>query len=191
MKKKVLFVLILILTIAIAIVSVGCSKKSYGTPFDNIDDLRAALVGSDINLRYPEYLGEREEKDVFNYVGNRDIKNNQYTGYKIYNFGSPFFVLVTGYNHESDSVMSEDLSKITKMENLMSSIGEIEFYQGMAHKDSLYLIGIINIDGKHYECRVTANKQMEDGEMINAIYPDNDKYPLAKNVLVSVMESIK
>lgn len=169
----------------------GCTQKSYGETFATLSELQEELQSESIAVYYPSYLGEKEKDGAETFIKTACGKENLTLGYKIYNFGSPFFVSVAAYVNDTGGVQSDDIARLTREEDLTTEKGIAELYIGKGHKDALFLIGAIALDGKRYEVRVTADKKMSDGNFINAIYKDNPKYPQAIDVLIRVIDGLE
>lgn len=188
-KRIISIVLALVAAFSVLLMG-GCQKMSYGTVLESREKLLLTMKEKNLDFKYPLYLGEKNDDTESQYVAVKSADDEDYTGYKIYQFGSPFYTSVTAYNEESDNLMSDETSRTDFLKKLSSSKGEISVYSGKGHKDALYLIGIINIDGKHYEVRVTSDEEMEDNNYIHAIYEDNKYYTQSLELIVKVIESI-
>lgn len=179
---------VLLMTIA----ATGCQQISYGALLNSQNELEQVMADASLDFQYPGYLGETAESSEYQYVAVNDTEQNAYNGYKIYHFGSPFYVSVTAYDGESDALMSDEESRTEYLEELQSEQGTITVYSGKGHEDALYLIGCINVAGNHYEIRVTNDEELdENSKYVHAIYADNECYPAALDTIVKVAESIQ
>ena len=191
--KKVIslsFVLI-VLTVLSAFTFSSCGKKSYGDVLSSIDELKTKMTEENLDFKYPSYLGEGEKDAERQFVTVKESSTDKYYGYKIYQFGSPFYVSVTAFSGESDKMLSDEPSRTAFHNEIESQNGKISIYSGKGHKDALYLIGCINISGNHYEIRITADETMKNNEYVHAIYENNEYYQQALDVMVKVADSIK
>lgn len=191
MKKVFIVLVAIIMVFVMALSFASCQKKSYGSIFDTQQELVAALEKDDLTMKYPSYLGEESEKPEYKYAAVKTANENSYSGYKIYQFGSPFYVSVTAYSDVYDTLKSDETSRTEKITTIESKMGKIDVYAGEDHKESLFLIGCINIASVHYEVRVKSNEDMENNEYIHAIYENNDYYQMALKTITDVIESIK
>lgn len=168
----------------------ACIGSSYGTQFGTMDELRQDMEKNDLTMHYPTDF-TAEENATYNFVSQIDTGSKSAEGYKIYRFGSPFYVSVCAYRGTSDIVQSDTPERLEKLETIESTRGNIEIYAGKGYEDALFLIGLINIDGNHYECRVTADKERKDDAYVNSIYRDNDAYHQAIKEIQTVFESLE
>lgn len=182
---KVLAVMILIVFCFSA-----CMGSSYGTQFGTLEELRLAMEKEDLTMRYP--IGfTADERAEYHFVSQIDSGSKTVEGYKLYRFGSPFYVSVCAYSGTSAIVQSDSPDKLEKLETIESTSGSITIYAGKGYEDALFLIGLLNIDGNHYECRVTADKERKDNAYVNSIYRDNDAYRQAIKEIQTVFESLE
>lgn len=188
-NKKIIFILISVL-LAVTLLSAACIEKSYGKAYDSLDELITAMFNESLTFLYPAYMGETNEKSTKAYIGNTG-RDGITLGYKLYSFGAPFFVSVCSYKSDEGVIKSDDAARLMKEESFQTEKGEAELYTGKGHKDALFLIGAIVLDGKRYEVRVTSNKETVDNNFVNAIYKDNSKYGEALNILKLVIESLQ
>lgn len=191
--KKVIslsFVLI-ILTVLSAFTFSSCGKKSYGDVLGSIDELKAKMAEENLDFKYPSYLGEGEKDAERQFVTVKESSTDKYYGYKIYQFGSPFYASFTAFSGESDEMLSDEPSRTSLHNELQSKNGKIAVYSGKGHKDALYLIGCINISGNHYEIRITSDETMENNEYVHAIYENNEYYQQALDLMVKIADSIQ
>lgn len=196
MKKKRILSLAAVLTAAFILFSMtSCQKKDYGKSYGEVMDSKAKLVekmeSESLAFKYPEYLGEAAENAERQYMATKGADDEKFSGYKIYQFGSPFFTSVTAYAGESEKLLSDEESRTEQFSKISSEAGEITLYKGLGHKDALYLIGCINIDGSHYEIRITSDKEMDDSGYTHAIYEGNEYYDSALTLMAKIAESIK
>lgn len=183
---------VLMTVLLMEIAATGCQQISYGTFINSQEELEKAMADASLDFQYPGYLGEAAENSECQYVAVNDTEQNAYSGYKIYHFGSPFYVSVTAYDGESDALMSDEESRTEYLQELQSDRGTITVYSGKGHEDALYLIGCVNIGGDHYEIRVTNDEEMdEDSKYVHAIYADNEYYPAALDTIAKVAEHIQ
>lgn len=190
--RKVFSAFVALMTVCVMAVSfTSCQKKSYGSIFNTQQELAAALQKENLKMKYPSYFGEESEKPEYKYAAVKTADEKSYSGYKIYQFGNPFYVSVTAYSEASDTLQSDETSRTEKTTSIESKAGNIDVYAGKGHKDALFLIGCINIDSMHYEVRVTSNEDMENNEYIHAIYENNEYYQKALKTISDVIESIK
>ena len=191
--KKVIslsFVLI-ILTVLSAFTFSSCGKKSYGDVLGSMDELKTKMAQENLDFKYPSYLGEGEKDAERQFATVKESSTDKYYGYKIYQFGSPFYVSVTAFSGESDKMLSDEPSRTAFHNELESENGKISVFSGKGHKDALYLIGCINISGNHYEIRITSDETMENNEYVHAIYENNEYYRQALDLMVKVADSIR
>lgn len=191
MKKRIISLVALLAVVLSALSFASCGKKlSYGSVEKNAAELKGVMEENSLSFGYPQYLGEKEEKAETDYIAVKDSKSGDYTGYKIYQFGKPFYTAVTAYKGESDKLLSDETARTEFHEKIPSKAGEISLYSGKGHKDALYLIGCVNIGGNHYEIRITNDEIMTDGVYDHAIYEDNEYYTKAIDMMKSIAESI-
>lgn len=190
LNKRIISIILALTAVVSVLFMSGCQKMSYGSVFKTREELVLTMDKKNLDFKYPLYLGEKSDDTESQYVAVKAADDKEYTGYKIYQFGSPFYTSVTAYDEESSNLMSDEASRTAFVKKLSSAKGEISVYSGKGHKDALYLIGIINIDGKHYEVRVTSDEDMKDNNYIHAIYEDNEFYTQALELVVKVVESI-
>lgn len=191
MKKKITAIAAVLAAVTVLLMMTSCQKKSYGDLLEHSEELVSLLNENSLSFRYPGYLGEAEENTKKQYIAVKDFTQEVYTGYKIYQFGAPFFTCVTAYSRESDMLESDDSSRMEYITTLSGTAGDITVYSGKGHKDALFLIGCFNLDGCHYEIRVTADEDMQNGVYTHAIYTDNEYYPLALDVMVKIADSLQ
>lgn len=192
MKKVIsLSFVLIILTVISAFTFSSCGKKSYGDVLGSIDELKTKMTEENLDFKYPSYLGEGEKDTEQQFVTVKESSTDKYYGYKIYQFGSPFYVSVTAFSGESDKMLSDEPSRTAFHNEIESENGKISVYSGKGHKDALYLIGCINISGNHYEIRITSDKAMENNKYVHAIYENNEYYQQAIDIMVKVADSIK
>lgn len=192
-QRRIISAVAAVMTVLLLLVTAtSCQKVSYGSTFATQDELERALSDASLNFKYPGYLGEDGDAGEYQYIGVKDMENGQFSGYKIYHFGSPFYISVTAFLGESDALMSDEESRTQFLTEEQSARGPIRMYSGKGHEDALYLIGCINIDGNHYEIRITNDEQMDTGnKYLHAIYADNEYYSAALKAMVRVAESIQ
>ncbi|GEM_PF-3687681 len=169
----------------------ACQKQSYGDVFSSLELLQEKMRDQSLAFPYPAYLGEAAENAEREFIAVKDPKAEGYNGYKIYQFGSPFFTSVTAYSFESDTLMSDESARMEAAGALRSNYGEITVFQGKGHKDALFLIGLINIDGAHYEIRVTSDEDMTNNVYTHAIYEENEYHQQALDLIVSIVNSLQ
>ncbi len=186
MKKSIIKVVVLIILVATISSVSACSFYSYGDSYSDIAALQVALSEEGLELLYPADSGT----DADNYLSNIDSQTSQTLGYKIYYFGTPYYIAVYGYAGEADGVISTLESEVESVGTLDTTKGTVALYLGDYHGETMYFIGVINIDGNHYEVRVTANKDMANGEYTNAIFEDNEHYELAQSALKEIVEGL-
>lgn len=192
MKKTFFSVFSMIFLVSLILFSAtACQKNSYGKVLDAQAKLTEEMLADNLNFKYPQYMGSDSNESEYQYVAVKSADDTQYTGYKIYCFGSPFYTSVTAYDFQSDALLSDETARTTFHKSIASSKGDIDVYAGKGHKDALYLIGCINIDKQHYEIRVTANEEMKDDKYVNAIYEGNECYDKAFAVLVDIAENLE
>lgn len=189
MNKRIISFVMIITAVLSVIFMGGCQKISYGGVTDTQEKLVKTMTDANLDFKYPEYMGEKDETSEMKYVAVKE--NGEYSGYKIYGFGSPFYSSVTAYNKTSDKLLSDEESRTAYIKNLPSEKGEIAVYSGKGHKDALYFIGILNISSNHYEIRVTNDEVMEENNYVHAIYDGNEYYEQSLNLIVKIAESIK
>lgn len=192
MKRNIVFSSLMVLVIIFGLLTAtSCQKKSYGDVLDSKAKLLEKMEADNLDFKYPEYMGTDGDNAEYQHVAVKTADDKAYSGYKIYCFGSPFYTSVTAYNTESDKLLSDEEERTPFLRTVRSSVGEIKVYSGKGHKDALYLIGCINMDSKHYEVRITADEEMQDGKYVHAIYEDNEFYIQAFDVMTGVLESLK
>lgn len=191
MKKRIVTLVALFAVVLSAFSLTSCGKKlSYGSVEKSAAELKAVMEENSLSFAYPQYLGEKEGKTETDCIAVKDSKSGEYTGYKIYQFGKPFYTSVTAYKGESGKLLSDEETRTEFIGKLPSKAGEISLYAGKGHKDALYLIGCVNIGGNHYEIRVTNDETMTDGVYDHAVYADNEYYTQALDVITKISESI-
>lgn len=116
------------------------------------------------------------------------MKNIQ--GIKYTNSAPRFTQALHRFLGEADKLLSDEASRTAFLKTLKSAKGDINVYSGKGHEDALYLIGIINIDGNHYEVRITSDEEMTDNKYVHAIYADNEYYGQSLDLMVKIAESI-
>lgn len=186
--KKILITAVIIMAL-LSVILTGCSTINYGNNYNTMAELQEYLISKEVNIKYPgEFDGDKNIE--YNYVAAYNNTIKEYIGYKIYRFSSPFYVSVYGYNHYDKAVMSDNIDRLTAKGSVSSSIGDINIYTGDSGDDSLFVIGVIDIDGHRYECRVTADNQRKDNKLINAITDGSENYnksiELIKDILISL-----
>jgi len=190
-KRPFVFALLIIITVSVMLTASACGKVSYGEAYDNLAALKEAMTDAGIVFKYPVYMGETDADSTQAFVSVVNPESGAVEGCKIYSFGAPFFVSVAAYNAGGEELLSDDAAQLTQEENLLTERGEAKFYIGKGYKDGLFLIGAIILDGKRYELRVTANKETQNNNFVNAIYKDNARYAEALDVLKRVIEGIE
>lgn len=188
LNKRIISALMILAALSCVIFMGGCQKISYGGVIDTQENLVKTMSDAKLNFKYPDYLGEKGENGESQFVAVKE--NGEYSGYKIYQFGSPFYSSVTAFNKTSDKLLSDEESRTVFLKNLPSEKGEIAVYSGKGHKDALYFIGILNIDSYHYEIRVTSDEVMEDNNYVHAIYDGNEYYEKSLDLIVKIAESM-
>ena len=192
MKKSKAFCLAVAVLFLFAVFGMSaCQKQSYGDVFSSLELLQDELSRQSLAFKYPIYLGEAAENTEKEFVAIKAPKEETYHGYKIYQFGSPFFTSVTAYSRESDMLLSDESSRMEAAGALHSNYGEIAAFKGKGHKDALFLIGCINIDNAHYEVRVTSDEEMKDNAYTHAIYEGNAYYQQALDLIVSIVNGLQ
>ena len=187
MKRKELIITIALLLVLVISLGVGCSYQ-YGDPFADVAELKEEMIANDITLLYPTFVATGDKKEEFNFVSVYDNETSKTFGYKAYHFTAPFDIAVYGYNGTANEVYCDDINRLTENGTVDTDHGTATLYTGEGFEEALFLIGVIDIDGKRYEVRIVGNNDKEDvkndkGEdvstFINAIYLDNANYPLA------------
>lgn len=181
---------LILLTVFTVLTFSSCGKKNYGDVLKSMDELKTKMSEENLHFKYPDYLGQKAENTECQFITVKESSTDKYYGYKIYQFGSPFYTSVTAFSGESDNMLSDEPSRTTFLTNLESDSGKINVYSGKGHKDALYLIGCINIDGNHYEIRITADEAMENNEYVHAIYEGNDYYKQAMELMCKIADSL-
>lgn len=189
-NKRVISLVMAVLTLFCIAIMGGCQKMSYGSVLETREELIQKMNSENLDFKYPTYLGEKNDNSQSQYIAVKSADSEKFEGYKIYQFGSPFYASVTSYNKGSDKLLSDEASRTSFLRKLDSSKGEISVYHGKGHKDALYLIGALNIDDKHYEIRVTSDEEMEENNYIHAIYEDNEYFSQALALIVKIAESL-
>lgn len=192
MKKKFFAVFSMMFLVSLLLLSAtACQKNSYGKVLDSQDKLAEEMQANNLDFKYPQHMGSDSNECEYQYVAVKSAEDMQYTGYKIYCFGSPFYTSVTAYNFQSDELLSDENTRTAFHKNIVCDKGNIDVYIGKGHKDALYLIGCIDVGKQHYEIRVTANEEMKDDKYINAIYEGNECYDKAFAVLIDIAENLE
>jgi hypothetical protein len=186
-KYNILFTL-LVVTIITALLS-GCAPNSYGEVYEDLLSLKEAVSEEGMHLLYPTYMGETNEESESVYVLTNE--DNVISGYKIYNFGSPYYVSVTAYGEGGGEIKSDNIDRLTLRDPILTDRGEAALYTGTGFKDALFLIAAIDIEGRRYEVRVKSDEEMEDNAYVNAIYLDNERYPEAISLIIQVIEGLE
>lgn len=188
--KKISSTIIALILLTITLSS--CGTANYGSAFKSQEELKTELSKLSIELKYPSFFPNSDyEKAKFNYILNRNAEKDEDIGYKIYCFSKPFNSAMYGYNYESDKVESDSSEQLKKGEIILLDNIEIQLFEGTGHKNSLFIIGTANIDGKHYECRVVGDEATSDGESVNYIYKDNENYNKAIDAVKSMFQGLK
>lgn len=190
MCKRIVSLILAVTTVFAIALTAGCQKMSYGGVFKTQEKLEAEMKKDGLNFKYPAYMGERGKSGESQFVAIKAAEDEKYTGYKIYQFGAPFYTSVTSFAGEADKLLSDEASRTAFLKTLKSAKGDINVYSGKGHEDALYLIGIINIDGNHYEVRITSDEEMTDNKYVHAIYADNEYYGQSLDLMVKIAESI-
>lgn len=196
MKKKIFLSLTAAFTAVLMLFTmVSCQKKDYGKSYGEVMKSKTELVqkmeDESLSFKYPEYMGEGAENAEKQYMAVKGADEEKFSGYKIYQFGSPFFTSVTAYAGESEELLSDEISRTEQFMSLDSAAGKINLYKGLGHKDALYLIGCINIGGNHYEIRITSDKEMNDSGYTHAIYEGNAYYESALALMAKIADNLK
>lgn len=182
----------IILIIVLSLVFSSCSPTNYGKSYDSQEKLKQDLELNGINLLYPEFFPNSDYSEVKNYyIANYKDAEKNYIGYKIYCFSKPFNSAIYAYNYETDTLQCDDVERLEQKDNIFAEDIEIDIYQGLGDKDSLFIIGTGNIEGNHYECRIVGNEDLEDSEFINYIYADNSLYQDAIQQIKDMFLNIK
>lgn len=188
MKHNRKWIAIAVLCLLITVCCCACDF-SYGKAYDSLDALKVGLQEQEITLLYPQFEAEEGKEQDFVLV--RDPESKAYVGYKIYDFDTPFYCSVSAFNYTIDGVISDDINRLTKEEQQLSSkYGSMTLYTGKGHEDALFLIGVLVIDGCQYEIRVTNDNVTEKNKFVHAIYKDNEYYPQAIDTLVRIADGL-
>ncbi len=191
-NKKIKIFLCAIMIAITSLTFTACNLLSYGESYNNIEEIKAELAKNEIDLLYPSFETAGASAEEYKFISNIDVGSDKLIGYKIYHFDSPFYICVYGYNSIAEDVISTDKSLVSACGDLLCNKGTINMFEGELHKNTMYLIGIINIKGKHYEVRVSADETMDgNGKYVNAISKDNDNYHKAQQVIIDIMEGLQ
>ncbi len=189
MKKTKLVLSVLVLLCIFLLTS--CGRGDYGKAFDSQNKLAEFLGEKEITPLYPSYFPGSDLKGAKkHFVAHRDTTSGKYSGYKIYCFSEPFKTAVYSYNYQAESILSDIPARMTEAGSLPIDNGTLTYYTGTEHKDALFIIGYLNIDGSHYEVRIMGNDKLVEEEYVNYIYPNTELYNKALSELRKLAESL-
>lgn len=191
MKKTVRTLTAVLLLVCALFTMSSCGKTNYGDLMDSRDALVRLMQENGLEFLYPSQMGCDSESAEYQYIAVRTPETGDYSGYKLYCFGSPFYTSVTAYNETSDTLMSDEESRTPFLKEIGSSRGTVRVYAGKGHKDALYLIGCINLGEMHYEVRITSDEEMENNLYVHAIYEDNEYFTQAIQIMTAIIEGLQ